>query len=150
LIGIAVGDRAIAGVMHQPYYNYETAIGDAMGRTLWGISGIGAGGFEPCLPPEGKRIVTTTRSHSNAVVQAALDALQPDEVLRVGGAGHKVSTGRLLTVPHCWWLLIYKLGQNMCPGTLRVIAYIGFAADSTIKCPTKINIVTASNNILFC
>jgi 3'(2'), 5'-bisphosphate nucleotidase len=90
LIGIAVGDNAVAGVIHQPYYNYETAIGDDLGRTLWGVTGIGVGGFEPCSPPEGKRIITTTRSHSNAVVQAALDALQPDEILRVGGAGHKV------------------------------------------------------------
>lgn len=30
------------------------------------------------------------RSHSNKTVQAALDALKPDEILRVGGAGHKV------------------------------------------------------------
>jgi 3'(2'), 5'-bisphosphate nucleotidase len=101
LIGVAVGDRAVAGVIHQPYYNYKTAIGDDMGRTLWGISGVGAGGFEPCLPPEGKRIIATTRSHSNAVVQAALDALQPDEVLRVGGAGHKVRHWWTFAVSHC-------------------------------------------------
>jgi 3'(2'), 5'-bisphosphate nucleotidase len=92
LIGIAVGDRAVGGVIHQPYYNYRSANGDDMGRTLWGINGIGTGGFEPQLPPEGKRIITTTRSHSNALVQAALDALQPDEILRVGGAGHKVKS----------------------------------------------------------
>lgn len=90
LVGIAVGDRAVGGVIHQPYYNYKSASGDDVGRTLWGITGIGTGGFKPQLPPEGKRIITTTRSHSNTVVQAALDALQPDEILRVGGAGHKV------------------------------------------------------------
>ncbi|KAJ9582848.1 hypothetical protein L9F63_022807 [Diploptera punctata] len=90
LIGIAVGDRAVGGVIHQPYYNYKTAGPDDMGRTLWGIRGVGVGGFEPQSPPQGKRIITTTRSHSTAAVQAALDALQPDEILRVGGAGHKV------------------------------------------------------------
>jgi hypothetical protein len=61
------------------------------GRTIWGITGIGTGGFEPKVAESGKTIVTTTRSHSNALVQSALDALQPDDVLRVGGAGHKVS-----------------------------------------------------------
>ena len=101
LIGIAVGDNAVAGVIHQPYYNYETAIGDDMGRTLWGVTGIGVGGFEPCSPPEGKRIITTTRSHSNALVQAALDALQPDEIVRVGGAGHKVQHWQTYYCVHC-------------------------------------------------
>jgi 3'(2'), 5'-bisphosphate nucleotidase len=90
LVGIAVGGRAVGGVIHQPYYNYKVASGDDVGRTLWGITGIGTGGFKAELPPEGKRIIATTRSHSDSVVQAALDALKPDEVLRVGGAGHKV------------------------------------------------------------
>ncbi|XP_049788643.1 3'(2'),5'-bisphosphate nucleotidase 1 [Schistocerca nitens] len=89
LIGIAVGDKAIGGVIHQPYYNYKEPEA-VIGRTMWGIVGVGVGGFVPQPPPEGQRIITTTRSHSNEVVQAALDALQPDNVLRVGGAGHKV------------------------------------------------------------
>lgn len=41
-------------------------------------------------PPEGKLIVTTTRSHSSSTVNDAISAVSPDEVLRVGGAGHKV------------------------------------------------------------
>nr|CAD7598774.1 unnamed protein product [Timema genevievae] len=94
LIGVAVGDRAVGGVIHQPYYNYkrqrEGGEVEEMGRTLWGIVGGGVGGFVPTSAPEGCRILTTTRSHSTPVVQAALDALQPDEVIRVGGAGHKV------------------------------------------------------------
>nr|CAD7197265.1 unnamed protein product [Timema douglasi] len=94
LIGVAVGDRAVGGVIHQPYYNYkqqrEGGEVEEMGRTLWGIVGGGVGGFIPTSAPEGCRILTTTRSHSTPVVQAALDALQPDEVIRVGGAGHKV------------------------------------------------------------
>ena len=35
-------------------------------------------------------IVTTTRSHSSQTINAAVEAIKPDEVLRVGGAGHKV------------------------------------------------------------
>lgn len=89
LIGIAVKERAVAGVIHQPYYNYKAG-GSSVGRTIWGIDGVGVGGFVPKCPPEGKRIVTTTRSHLTPEVQATIDALKPDQVLKVGGAGHKV------------------------------------------------------------
>ena len=73
LIGISVNDRAVGGVIHQPYFESQTG---ELGRTIWGI--------------KDKFTVTTTRSHSNAIVQAALEALKPDEVLKVGGAGFKV------------------------------------------------------------
>lgn len=59
LIGIAIGKTAVGGVIHQPYYkNDETG---TLGRTLWGVDGVGFGGFAPKHPPEGERIVTTTR-----------------------------------------------------------------------------------------
>lgn len=59
LVGVAVGHRAVGGIIHQPYYkNTENEI---LGRTLWGINGVGFGGFAPTPPPEGKRIITTTR-----------------------------------------------------------------------------------------
>lgn len=90
LIGIAVGDQAIGGVIHQPFYNHNTNNSPEIGRTLWGIVGVGYGGFQPQTAPEGRHIITTTRSHSNKLVIAALEALKPDEVVRVGGAGHKV------------------------------------------------------------
>ncbi|XP_053986099.1 3'(2'),5'-bisphosphate nucleotidase 1 [Hylaeus volcanicus] len=88
LVGIAIGERAVGGVIHQPYYKNDES--DTLGRTIWGINGVGFGGFTPIAPPDGKRIVTTTRSHSDSNVQAAISALCPDEVLRVGGAGYKV------------------------------------------------------------
>uniref|UniRef100_A0A182IXC6 3'(2'),5'-bisphosphate nucleotidase 1 n=1 Tax=Anopheles atroparvus TaxID=41427 RepID=A0A182IXC6_ANOAO len=87
LIGIAVNDRAVGGVIHQPYYKSES--GD-VGRTIWGLKGCGTGGILPVKPPSDRFLVTTTRSHSNTIVQTALDSLSPDEVLRVGGAGYKV------------------------------------------------------------
>lgn len=89
LIGVAVQGKALGGVIHQPYYNYKNP-SEKLGRTIWGLVGVGAYGFQHLHPPEGKRILTTTRSHCTPVVQSALDALEPDEVLRVGGAGHKV------------------------------------------------------------
>lgn len=85
LIGIAVKGRAVAGVIHQPYGQPA-----GVGRTLWGILGAGVGGFTPIPPPKDRMVVTTTRSHSNQMVEDTLNALKPDEVLKVGGAGHKV------------------------------------------------------------
>ncbi|XP_040016084.2 3'(2'),5'-bisphosphate nucleotidase 1 isoform X1 [Gasterosteus aculeatus] len=90
LIGIAHGGRAIAGVIHQPFYNYELGAGAALGRTLWGIPGLGAFGFELQEVPGGRRVVTTTRSHSNKLVTDCVDAMEPHEVVRVGGAGNKI------------------------------------------------------------
>lgn len=89
LIGVAVGERAVGGVIHQPYYNYLKE-GAPLGRTIWGVEGCGWGGFSVGSPLKDRRVITTTRSHLDATVQAALDAMSPDEVLRVGGAGHKV------------------------------------------------------------
>lgn len=59
LVGVAIGKTAIGGVIHQPYYKCNES--NAYGRTLWGIDGAGFGGFAPKPPPEGKRIITTTR-----------------------------------------------------------------------------------------
>ncbi|KAK3893113.1 hypothetical protein Pcinc_003059 [Petrolisthes cinctipes] len=89
LIGIASGGKAIGGVIHQPYYNYQNP-GSALGRTVWGVVGGEVGGMDMVKPPPGKLIVTTTRSHSSSTVNDAITSVSPTEVLRVGGAGHKV------------------------------------------------------------
>lgn len=57
---------------------------------MWGIVGVGCFGCEHKDLADGKRVITTTRSHGTEAVQETIDAMQPDEVLRVGGAGHKV------------------------------------------------------------
>lgn len=87
LIGISIKNSAVGGIIHQPYYKNATG---ELGRTIWGLKGLGTGGFEPILAPEGQFIITTTRSHSNAIVQAALEALSPTDIIKVGGAGFKV------------------------------------------------------------
>lgn len=87
LIGMSVRNRAVGGVIHQPYYRRSD---NQLGRTIWGLKGLGSGGFEAKADIDGKLIVTTTRSHSNELVQSVLRALEPTEVIRVGGAGYKV------------------------------------------------------------
>ncbi|XP_032441235.1 3'(2'),5'-bisphosphate nucleotidase 1 isoform X2 [Xiphophorus hellerii] len=90
LIGIAYGGRAIAGVINQPFYNYQLGSGAALGRTMWGVLGLGAFGFQLQEVPADKRIVTTTRSHSNKTVTDCVNAMEPHNVIRVGGAGNKI------------------------------------------------------------
>ena len=57
---------------------------------MWGLVGLGAFGIDHKKPPQGKVIVTTTQSHSNQTINDAVSALKPDEVLRIGGAAHKI------------------------------------------------------------
>lgn len=94
LVGISVKGRAIGGVIHQPYYNYKT--NNPLGRTIWGLIGIGIGGLVPQQLPTDRLIITTTRSHSDSTVVKALEALNPHEIIKVGGAGHKVHTSSYL------------------------------------------------------
>uniref|UniRef100_A0A8D1F7N8 3'(2'),5'-bisphosphate nucleotidase 1 n=1 Tax=Sus scrofa TaxID=9823 RepID=A0A8D1F7N8_PIG len=61
-----------------------------LGRTIWGVLGLGAFGFQLKEVPAGKHIITTTRSHSNQLVMDCVTAMNPDDVLRVGGAGNKI------------------------------------------------------------
>jgi len=50
----------------------------------------GAFGTEQKSLPADKRIITTTRSHMTQAIKKAIDACNPTELLRVGGAGRKV------------------------------------------------------------
>lgn len=90
LIGIALNDRAVGGVIHQPYFKNDDDASSTAGRTIWGLEGLGCGGFSPARAPDGEFIVTTTRSHCNELVESALSALNPTQIIRVGGAGYKV------------------------------------------------------------
>lgn len=88
LIGIAFQNSPVAGIIHQPYFKCPES--GKLGRNIWGVRGLGIGGCNTKKPEDGKFIITTTRSHSNESVQATLDAINPSEVLRVGGCGYKV------------------------------------------------------------
>lgn len=87
LIGVSVQNKAVGGIIHQPYYKRSD---DQLGRTIWGLKGLGSGGYETKTAISGELIATTTRSHSNELVQSALRAIEPTKVIRVGGAGYKV------------------------------------------------------------
>ncbi|KAH8417890.1 hypothetical protein KR222_007784 [Zaprionus bogoriensis] len=87
LIGIAIKNSAVGGIIHQPFYKQSSG---ELGRTIWGLKGLGTGGYTPVEPPKGEFIITTTRSHSNALHQQAVDVFNASKVIKVGGAGFKV------------------------------------------------------------
>ena len=60
-------------------------------RTIWGMLGLGTFGWNRVEPPADRRILITSRSHSNPLVTACVEALSPTHVERQGGAGNKVS-----------------------------------------------------------
>ena len=90
LIGVCVCGRALGGVIHQPFYNYQAPAAVPRGRNIWGIIGLGAFGFESQVQLDDENIIVTTRSHGTGAVAEAVEACKPTEVLRVGGCGHKV------------------------------------------------------------
>ena len=41
LIGVCVKGEAVGGVIYQPYYNYKAGPEAELGRTIWGVVGMG-------------------------------------------------------------------------------------------------------------
>lgn len=89
LIGIALEGKAVGGVIHQPFV---TAADNKMGRTMWGLVGLGVRGanIPTSLPVSGGLRVVVTRSHYTELVEQTLTAINPTERLRDGGCGNKV------------------------------------------------------------
>ena len=69
-----------------------------MGRTIWGVVGLGAFGWDKIEVPDNRRILITTRSHSNKLVTSCLDNMKPTQVERQGGAGNKVKYLKIKTL----------------------------------------------------
>lgn len=92
LIGISVDGESVAGIINQPFYGYSACpdIEKVTSRTMWGLVGLGCFGVTPKQLPDDHLIVTTTASHGNVKIEQSIAALKPDQVLKVGGAGHKV------------------------------------------------------------
>jgi len=87
LIGISVDGIPVAGVIHQPFYNDK-----GQGRTVWGMVGLGVFGHLPVSLPRATNpglAIAVTRSHFSQIVQDTLHAINPDHILREGGAGNK-------------------------------------------------------------
>lgn len=94
LIGISVKGEPVAGVVHRPFSKPAgEEVGEEGGLTYWALKGLGTHGFRatPPKPPQATEElrVIITRSHFTDLVQKTVDALQPREVVRMGGCGHK-------------------------------------------------------------
>jgi len=89
LVGLAIDGKAVGGIINQPFYNYEDK-NKIMGRTIWGVLGVGAFGWDRVEPPQNRRVLITSRSHSNPLVNRCIENMSPTHIERQGGAGNKV------------------------------------------------------------
>ena len=96
LIGISVQGVPVAGVIHQPFFKMAAG-NDEVGRTIWGMVGVGVFGCAPIADSSGQVPVSpsnirmaTTLSHSSPKMENVIKKLNPESVIRVGGAGNKV------------------------------------------------------------
>lgn len=153
LIGVSIRDRAVGGVLHQPYYKVDD---NNLGRTIWGLKELGCGGFVPHTTPDSKLIVTTTRSHSNELVQSALLALQPDEIIRVGGAGYKVlqllegkAHAYVFASPGCkkWDTAAPEAILEAAGGTLTDIRGNHYTYGAAVAFPNKLGVIATAKNV---
>jgi 3'(2'), 5'-bisphosphate nucleotidase len=85
LIGIAYKGRAVAGIIHQPFFNEN-------GRTIWAIEGVGVHGM--VVSQDNLRTVVTSRNHPSPQLELTLDSLKQAHLLsnveRVVGSGYMV------------------------------------------------------------
>lgn len=93
LIGISVRGRALGGVINSPFWN------EGNGRLLWAYAGLGFSDSSP-LSEEEKALnatrneftLVTTKVHGSEQLEQMIKLMQPDKVVRVGGAGYKILT----------------------------------------------------------
>lgn len=156
LIGIAVNETPVAGVIHQPYYKNIVEGDKKIGRTIWGLHGVGVGGFTPAPPPE-SIVITTTRSHSNPVVEEALKVMNASKVLRVGGAGYKVlqllegnASIYVFASPGCkkWDTCAPEAILSAAGGKLTDILGNFYKYGANVTKPNKTGVLAAVNNEL--
>ncbi|CAK1550508.1 unnamed protein product [Leptosia nina] len=156
LIGISVNEKPIAGVIHQPYFKTIVGNESKMGRTIWGLKDAGVGGFTPGSPPE-SLILTTTRSHSNPLVENALQVMKATQILRVGGAGYKVlqllegkASIYVFASPGCkkWDTCAPEAILTAAGGKLTDILGSSYKYGATVSKPNKSGVLAAVNDEL--
>ncbi|KYR03061.1 bisphosphate nucleotidase [Tieghemostelium lacteum] len=97
LIGITYKGVPVGGVIYQPFVDADglpvpkEQASQWVGRLVWGIVGIPVENLKDKRAPEdkGKVIIVTTASHFNQDIENSIQKIQPDKVLRTGGAGYK-------------------------------------------------------------
>lgn len=80
----------VAGIVHKPFAKSQDG---QDGQTYWALKGMGIRGIVTDAPKsplaiQNSRIVFT-RSHYTDLIHQTAQALQPKEIIRVGGCGHK-------------------------------------------------------------
>lgn len=95
LIGIAVGGKAVGGVIHQPFWRPPGSPLDQplVGRTVWGMVGLGVKGLQlpttltsSSLDQPGLRLVVTWPPYADPeLLERTVVSIKPESVVQVGG-----------------------------------------------------------------
>ncbi|XP_039757649.1 3'(2'),5'-bisphosphate nucleotidase 1 isoform X2 [Pararge aegeria] len=156
LIGISVNEKPVAGVIHQPYFKSLIDGEKKIGRTIWGLQEVGVGGYTAAPPPD-SLVITTTRSHSNPIVEKALQVMNASQILRVGGAGYKVlqllegvASIYVFASPGCkkWDTCAPEAILNAAGGKLTDILGNYYKYGASVTKPNKTGVLAAVNNDL--
>ncbi|KAF2072702.1 hypothetical protein CYY_005982 [Polysphondylium violaceum] len=97
LIGISFKGKPIAGVIYQPFVDkegHESTREESdkwTGRTVWAIVGMPVESVQDKRAPEDKDkvIIVTTASHYTQKIEESIKKINPDKVIKTGGAGYK-------------------------------------------------------------
>ncbi|CAF0743869.1 unnamed protein product [Brachionus calyciflorus] len=94
LIGVAYKGRPIAGVVNQPFYQFDKESDSYLSRVLWGIVGLGTfdlnnGKVNVEKSDENILRIVTTRSHMTDLVKKNLTQIPNSKMIHAGGAGYK-------------------------------------------------------------
>jgi len=97
LIGVSYKGKPIGGVIYQPFVDkegHESTREESdkwTGRTVWGIVGMPVESVKDKRLAEDrdKVIIVTTASHFTPKIQDAINKINPDKVIKTGGAGYK-------------------------------------------------------------
>lgn len=89
LIGISIAGKAVGGVIHQPYTHRE----DTVGRTVWGLVGLGVHGIDTGSGPHKRGLglhVAASRPQYNKHLPHITTPLNTAQCLINGGCGYKM------------------------------------------------------------
>ena len=87
LIGVSVNGKAVGGVIHQPY----THLTDTVGRTVWGLKGLGIRGVDVGTGPHKKGQglhIAASRGQYGEYLDDVTGPLDMAHCLINGGFGH--------------------------------------------------------------
>ena len=149
LVGIAVKGRPVGGVVHQPFWNISAESSHSpctVGRTVWGLVGLGVRGLPSALPDlssSGCTLVATWPPYSDEdKLRRTVESIKPTRVTEAGGAEvfhlleHRAHAHIMLGLKSQRWDVCAEEGLLRAAGGVATDIHgnlISYGADSTCR-----------------